>query len=265
VRVRSEARAADDGYRCVLVPGLRAEVEAQRLADELAFASGRLRLLETDPPGTYGEAASEPDVEEACWLAFLTTYLSPLEGDDPFAAIREAHTAWSSGELPEALEGGPYSSHDPARGTETRRAYRRWAERAGSQEAAFTGDPGWSEERRFERIFERLALPGLGRRGRFDLLVTLGRLGRFPLRAPTLLLSENDATTGAAKRVFAIGDRLTLERRAKALCEQAGVSVEALDLALFNWVGGERAATLGAPPQCDDEAARAGTLAALGL
>ena len=69
------------------------------------------------------------------------------------------------------------------RGTRTLEAYRAWAARAGSQAAAYTGDAAWPPERRFARAFERLALPGLHRDARFDLLVTLGRLGVYDLRA----------------------------------------------------------------------------------
>ncbi|HEU0317361.1 MAG TPA: hypothetical protein VFR49_08530, partial [Solirubrobacteraceae bacterium] len=234
VRVSREARATDDGYRCLLVPGLRAEVEARSLARELAFACGRLERLAVDPPGLFAEAASAADLEEATWLAFVIVHLSPLETDDPFAGIRAARTTWRSGATP-GLEGvalGPRSSVDATRSPRTLDGYRRWAAGSGSQEAAFTGDPGWSPERRFERVYERLSLPGFGRQARFDLLTTLGHLGRYPLRAPGLLLTEDDATGIAAKRVFAIGDRRTLERRASALAEAAGVPPEALDLAL---------------------------------
>jgi hypothetical protein len=77
-------------------------------------------------------------------------------------------------------------------------------------------------------------------------------------------LTDDDTTSRTAKRVFAIGDRLTLERRANALAEQAGVLVEALDLALTNWQGRDRV-TLGVPASTLDEAAEARALAALGL
>jgi hypothetical protein len=89
-------------------------------------------------------------------------------------------------------------------------------------------------------VFERLALPGLHRRARYDLLVTLGALRRYPLVAPSLLLSEDDAVSRGAKRVFGIGDRLTLERRAVELAAQAELPIEALDLALENWAGPQR-------------------------
>ena len=266
VRVSHEARAADDGYRCLLVPGLRAEVEARELARQTAFACGRLELLAAAPPGLYGEAASEPDVEEATWLVFLIAHLSPLEADDPFAGIRAARTSWHGGEAP-TLDGvglGPRTTVDAAGSTRTLEAYRRWAKTAGSQQAAFTGDPGWTPERRFERVYERLSLPGFTRRGRYDLLTSLGHLGTFPLRAPGLLLTEDDATGVAAKRVFAIGDRLTLERRATALAAAAGVAIAALDLALPNWAG-RRRVTLGVPAETADADAEARMLAALEL
>jgi hypothetical protein len=266
LRVRQEARAADDGYRCLLVPGLRAEVEARGLARELGFASGRIALLGADPPGLYGEVSTEPDLEEATWLAFQIVLFSPLESSDPFASIAAVRTTWVSGAQPDltALTRGPRSPLDPVRGPATLDGYRRWAAAAGSQRAAFTGDSGWSPQRRFERVFERLSLPGLGRQGRYDLLVTLGSIGRFELRAPGLLLTDDDTTSRTAKRVFAIGDRLTLERRANALADEAGVLVEALDLALTNWQG-STPITLGVPADTLDETAEARALAALGL
>jgi hypothetical protein len=196
----------------------------------------------------------------------LLTHLSPLEAADPFAGIRAAATSWRGGETP-SLGGvplGPRSTVDAARSTRTLDAYRRWAQAVGSQQAAFTADPGWTPERRFERVYERLSLPGFGRRGRYDLLSALGHLGLFPLRAPGLLLTEDDTTGIAAKRVFAIGDRLTLERRASALAGAADVPIEALDLGLPNWARGPRV-TLGAPPATTDPDAEARMLAALEL
>ncbi|HEX2016906.1 MAG TPA: hypothetical protein VGN69_09435, partial [Solirubrobacteraceae bacterium] len=122
MRVRQAARAADDGYSCSLVPGLRASADAERLAAELAFAAGRLTELEAEPPGLYRELAREADREQALWSLMLLVYLSPLEdAEDPFDAIRGALTPWATGELP-GLEGvalGPRSSHDPTRGTRT--------------------------------------------------------------------------------------------------------------------------------------------------
>ena len=92
-----------------------------------------------------------------------------------------------------------------------------------------------------------MALPGLHRGARFDLLVTLGRLGLYDLRAGALQLVGADEVTVAAKRALGIGDRLLLERRAAQLAEGCGVPLEALDLALYNWERQERA-TLGLAP-----------------
>ena len=140
-----------------------------------------------------------------------------------------------------------------------------WAQRAGSQAQAFTGEPSWTPERRFSRVFERLALPGLHRDARFDLLVTLGQLGVFELRAGQLAFGGSDQVTLAAKRALGIGDPLLLERRATTLAEACGVPLEALDVALYNWCRGERA-TLGLGTDAEpDPATVMGARAALGV
>jgi hypothetical protein len=288
LRVRREVRAADDGFRSPLAAGLRASDDAYRLAAEVAFSSGRLLALAADPPGLYGEARAlaGEDLELATWICVLTAYLAPLQGDDPFAGIRLALARSGEGGAPHVpdlseVPLGPRSSHDTARGGETLAAYLQWAERtggtaedgghgAGAQARALTGDRSWSAERRFERLFERLALPGLSRAARYELLVTLGRLGLYVLRPDSLHLgggrigAHDDATLAGAKRVFGIADPLLLERRSAALAEEAGVPLEALDLALANWVSTERA-TAGFPPDTADEAALEGVGGALGI
>jgi len=276
--VRRESRSEDDGYRSPLVPGLRASADAARLAREIAFSSGRLLGLAAYPPGLYGElrALAAEDLERASWGALLLAYLSPLQGEDPFLGIRAALAAWGDGQTPTVPELGeiplgPRTSHDPARGGETLIAYLQWVERSGGTQAkAFAGDPAWSPERRFERLFERLALPGFGRTGRYELLVTLGRLGMYELRAGSLELagaggvSAEDPTALAAKRVFGIADPLLLERRAGALARAVPVPVEALDLALSNW-GSPVRATLGFPVHTHDAVAQEGAEKALGI
>jgi hypothetical protein len=248
-------QAADDGYRSELVTGLKASADAERLAAELAFAATRLAELSAEPPGVYAEIAAEPDREEALWLAFLTAYLGPAQDDDPFAGIRAAHVPWASGELPDlGVARGPRTSHDTAHGERTVLAYRAWIQRQGSQSVAFAGESSWTPERRFDRLFERLALPGLSRGGRYDLLVTLGRLGVCDVRASSLQLTDDAATT-AAKRVFGIGDKILLERRARDLADAVELPIEALDLALYNWgaAGGRRATMGSAAAAADDE------------
>ncbi len=261
LHVIQEQRAEDDGYRSPLATGLRASADAERLAQEIGFAEGRLLALRTAPPDLYGEMREQEDPEQAMWMCFLSAYLSPLEGPDPFAGIRKALQAdWRAGELP-ALDGiplGPRTSHDPARGDATLRAYLQWAEHAGSQALGCTGDPAWTPARRFERIFERLALPGLARMGRYELLVTLGRIGLCELRAETLCFTNapgaahDDLATLAAKRVFGIGDQMHLEHRAHELAKAMTMPMEAFDLALANWGVGERA-TLGVAPEVLDQ------------
>lgn len=282
MRVRRQERAVEDGYSSPLLPGVRASADAARLAQELAFSQGRLLALAGSPsagalPDLYAEVrslAAGGELERASWSCFLIAYLCPLEGPEPFAGIRSALASGPDGPdgLPDLADVplGPLASHDPARGPATLKAYRGWYGQAGSQAAAFAGDPGWSPVRRFERLFERLALPGLTRAARYELLVLLGSLGLFELEADSLHLStaragaQEDATTLAAKRVFAIGDTLLLERRARALAEAVPLPLGALELALANWQTAERA-TLGfGRDVCDDEALHSAR-AALGL
>lgn len=237
LRVRKEVRAADDGYRHELVPGLKSTADARRLAEEFAFSAARLAELATDPPVGYAAVATADDPEQALWIAFLIAYLGPLEGDAAFAAIDAAVTEWASGELPDLREAklGPRTSHDPARGDRTLVAYRAWAERSGGQLAGLAGEETWSPERRFSRAFERLGtLPGFARGPRFDLLVTLGRLGVLDVRAESLHYGDDQMAIGG-KRVFGIADLFLLEKRSAELADAVGVPLEALDLALHNW------------------------------
>jgi hypothetical protein len=256
VRVRRLARGVDDGYHSRLIPGVKSSIDAERLAEELAFSAARLQQLEQQPPGLYAEVAGAGDIEERTWLAFLIAYLAPLDGREPFASIAAHRTTWGSDANPplDDVETGPRTAHVPARGATTLDAYRAWAKRAGSQAAAFTGEAGWTPERRFARAFERLALPGLHRDARYELLVSLGRLGVYELRPGTLSLGGGDLVTVAAKRALGIGETMLLERRAAQLAEGCEVPLEVLDLALFNWERGERA-TAGLGPGSEPDAA----------
>ena len=220
VVTRRVARAADDGYRSPLAPGLRATADAERLAAALSAAAVRL-----EPPGPYPELAEDADLEQASWLAFLLALAGP-EAPELQQALRAARPAWEDG-VPEDL---------PSERRRTAEAYRAWAARAGSQQAAFAGDAGWSPERRFARVFERLALPGFGRPRRFDLLTALGAAGRYELTAAELFLGlEDDPTTLAAKRLLVSGDRLLLERRARDLADACRLPIAALDRGLAIW------------------------------
>jgi hypothetical protein len=262
MRVRRAARPVADGYANGYVPGLRATPDARRLADELAFATGRLAELETAPPGLYAEVAALSEAEDALWLAFLIAYLSPTEDDDPFAAIR---AAWATGDL-DGVATGPRTAHDPARGTTTLDAYRAWAQRAGGQLAGLAGEPSWTPERRHERAFERLSLPGFHRCARMDFLTIVGRVRVLDMLPAALHLQGSDPTTVAAKRVFGIGDAMLLQRRSRALADAVGVPVEALEVALFNFgEGDDGRATLGASPDVADRVDRGPIDAALGV
>jgi hypothetical protein len=269
--VRHMARATDDGYASPLVPGLRASADAERLADELGFATGRLEQLATAPPGLYAEAGSAPDPDEGVWLAAQIVLLGPSDGDDdPFAALRDVVVPWADGALPEAerIVLGPRSPYrDGAAARRGLAALRTWAERLGGPAAALAGDAAWTPERRFERLYERLGtVAGMGR-ARYDLLVVAGRLGLADVHAASLQAGDGDDATSAAKRVFGIGDRFVLERRAGELVDAADLPIAAMDLALAN-VGrppvGPRIA-MGASTDAADPAARDRAASALGV
>jgi hypothetical protein len=280
VRVHRETRAQDDGYENPLIPGLHASEDAARLAEEIAFAAGRLLRMHAAPPGLFNEIralAGDGELERATWICFLTVYLSPLQGDDPFEGIRLALQRADEGAQGREYEGspldgvplGPRTSHDPPRGSDTVHAYRQWALHAGSQIQALVGEASWTPQRRFERAFERLALPGFGRMGRYELLLTLGRLGLYEMQADSLHLATGragleDLTTVAAKRVLAVGDPIYLERRATAFAQELDVPIDALDLAFANWGSGERA-TLGFKSDVTDRHALERAREAFGL
>ena len=220
------------------MPGLRATADTERLAAAIAAGAAR-----HEPPGPYEAVAAEPDREQASWLAFLLALAGP---DDPG---RQAEIAAAEPPFADAAPEGL-----PARAIAS---YRQWAAKAGSQSAAFLGEPDWSPARRFARVFERLALPGLSRATRFELLVTLGTAGVYELEAGELALGgDDDATTAAAKRVLASGDKMLLERRARELADTAAVPLAALDRGLALW---------GAPNAELDAGAPATVRAALGL
>jgi hypothetical protein len=228
VSVRRVARAADDGYASELVMGLHATADAERLAVEIARACAVLDALRAGPPpGPLTDAsrmAAAGDPEEAVWLVLLVAVIGPgLDG--------RARPPWASGELPEVDEGGP------ERLPETVTAYRAWAARAGGQAAGLAGESSWTPERRFERAFERLALPGLGRSPRYDFLRLAGALGLADLEPSSLQTGADprDPVVIAAKRVFGIGDAVLLERRAAELARACGASMGALELALRSW------------------------------
>lgn len=234
------ARAPDDGYEHELIPGLHSSVDAARLAGELAFSAARLEELRRDPPGLIAEAAAMDDREEAAWLLFQIAYLSPLDDDDPWAGIAAMRTSWATGSNPDPSIAplGPRSTHDPRRGSAGFEAYRAHVARAGGQIAALEGEASWTPQNRFDRAFERLAVPGFARTPRYEFLLFALSLGLADLDAWTLHLSAaapTDPVALAAKRILGIGDLVLLQRRSRELAHAVDLPIAALDLALWNF------------------------------
>ena len=137
-------------------------------------------------PGPYPALAEEPDLEQATWLGV------PARARAGAAATR----CWRP-----TRRGARTPSCPPALGPHGA-AYRAWVERAGSQAAAFTGDAGWTPQRRFGRVFERLALPGFGR-------------GK-PLRAAGRARRRRPLRAGGRRAALRRGRRHDARRQARA-------------------------------------------------
>jgi hypothetical protein len=221
VKVRRLARGVEDGYRSSLVPGLKSSEDADRLAEEIAYAATRLSLMEqvaagvevAEAPDSWREIAAPGDAAERTQFAVAHVLAGP-RGINAGDRLDEATTGFEA-----------------------------WGARAGSLPQAFSGESSWTPERRFERTFERLGgVRGLDRDTRYELLTLLGRLGVYELRGGRLFLSGQNEATWAAKRALGIGDPLLLERRAADLAQACDVPLEALDLGLHNWGSGTRVA-----------------------
>jgi len=220
VRVRRLARGVEDGYRSPLLPGLKSSEDAERLAEEMAFSTTRLLLMEQvaagatleGVPAVWHEIAAPGDLDARTLAAFQYVVDGPR--------------GLKSGNRDDAIAG-----------------FGTWGARIGSYAQAFTGEAAWTPERRFERLFERLGgVRGLDRDTRYELLTLLGRLGVYQLRGSKLFLSGENEATWAAKRALGIGDPLLLERRAAEVAKACQVPIEALDLALHSWGSGTRIA-----------------------
>lgn len=230
VTVRRLARSEDDGYQHELIPGVRATQDARRLGEAIATATGRLHALRTAPPGRYADAAAAAtagDVGAAATIAFTIAVVSPAAGEDPWRTIDIALADPAAPLDPDGL--GPRAAPDPGRALA---AFPGWLERSGGL-AARDALPA---DRRFDRLYERLGLPGVGRAQRYEFLVLAGCLGIADVEPRTLRLGErDDDATLAAKRVFAIGEDLLLAERAAALAAELHAPIAALDLALADW------------------------------
>ena len=185
---RKLARAEDDGYRNHARP--RPARDRRRRAARGRAADRRGAARAARP---YEAVATEPDREQATWLAFLLALVGP-DGPELPGRGRGRRAAVRGRRAARACR--PAQARAVA-------AYRQWAARAGSQAAGFTGEADWSPRRRFARVFERLALPGLGRAPRFELLDDARR--RRPLRA-------------RARRARGSASRTTRRRRPPSAC-----------------------------------------------
>ena len=232
------------GWRSPLLPGVREEALARRLAQEIAVAEGLLLTLTIAPGEFWRRAATLADRDAGCRAMFFGAWLvGDASAGDPLAAARDGVAGVSAPVPHGALAAEPGAEQADI-------SFERFVERGGGPHAALIGDPAWRAGRRFERVAERLSLPGLSRALRFRLLVLLGRLGLVEARAPSLLLAGAnrwDRTAATAVRIFAHDEPAELERRAALLADALAVPFDVLDLALWNLADAPRA-TLGESP-----------------
>ncbi|MBJ7471843.1 MAG: hypothetical protein JHD16_11110 [Solirubrobacteraceae bacterium] len=247
-------RNADDGFRSELLPGIRASADAMVLAQELTIAEARLSSLATDAAGPWSVVAElAGDPSRAFVAALVVAVASPDDTagslataagalaalETGLAELDDAGTLSGASAVAELLDAGPRGprAHD-ASGAALAVPAQLAQRSGGSLAAGLQGEATWTPERRFARLLDRLALKGLPRAVRFDLLVALGRSGALPVRADGLHLGT-DQVTHAAKRLFAVADVALLERRAAALVDATDVAWDALELALWNIAGAD--------------------------
>lgn len=278
------SRNVDDGFRSDLLPGVRSSADVMLLAQELTKAEARLAALSSPEAGPWNAltpflgrrgpafvvaltvAVASPD-EAANSVATAESAVAALLAIDPSLEALDALAGAS--EVASILDGGPRGprGHDAA-GAALAVPAQLATRSGGSLEASLIGEQAWSPERRFARLLDRLALRGLPRAVRYDILVALGRTGVLPVQADGLHLG-GDQVTDAAKRLFAVGEVSLLEKRAAAVVEATGVAWDAFELALWNiagadatgtgaaarWSTAKPATTLGRPGVVDEESA----------
>ena len=236
------ARAADDGYRNPLVPGLRATADAERLAAALAWADARL-----EPPGPHPAVAEEPD-RGGGDLARVPARARPA---------RRARAARGDRRL--APELGERRAPDiPGADPRTVPAYRAWAERAGAQAAAFLGEPGVVARAALRRAPSSASrCPGCGRGARYELLITLGAAGVCDVAADALHIGKSRRRDDARRQARArLGRRACCSSAAPPISRGAAASASARSTAR---------SPCGARARRPDARGAAGVRAALGL
>ena len=146
-------------------------------------------------PACTGRCASSQDAEQATWMCFLSAYLSPLEDDrslrrDPPGA-RGGLARRASCRTSMRSRSAPAPPTTP-RGATPRCAPTCSGRRAGAHQAACVRGRPRLDPLATLRATLRAAHPARAsaRMGRYELLVTLGRIGLYELRARGPVLHE---------------------------------------------------------------------------
>ena len=173
-------------------------------------------------PGPYPLIADEPDLEQATWLAFLFALAPELQD-----VLAEAQPALGGRRPVRAARGqgsAPPPPTAPGSSAPARRRPRSPARRAGRP------------ERRFGRVFERLALPGFSRARALRPADRARRRRPLPARGRRRCTSSRTTPRRSPPSALLVsGDRMLLERRARDLAEAADLPIAALDRGLAVW------------------------------
>ena len=192
---------------------------------EIGFAAGAPRPARARAAGPLRGVAAEPDLEEATLAGVPDRLPRAARGRRPVRGDRGgAHALGRAARTSTASRSARAASHDPRRGSATIDAYLRFAAalrrpaarrspatRPGAARSASSGSTSASRCRgctaaRATTCSSRWAGSGATRS-----------------RRPGCCVTEEDPVTLAAKRVFGIGDRMTLERRARELAAAVAV------------------------------------------
>lgn len=287
VRSRSRARGSDLDSRLAAenLPGLADPAERSRFIRHLERAAHRtnaLRRIARDPGAAdvctlkddrwsplpaIVQWARAGQLDEATWLAYLTTFFGPDErkGRETWYATRvlygglgEGHVSWRAvsadpeslaalcrrhADLYATLPRGNHRKNEPRFDVEHPRgilgsvpSLTALAERCGGL-ATWFADGDEAATARFARLMEELRpLVSFGRTGRFDLLILLGDLGVYELDAPRLYLEGATGPKIGARRVLP-GTRTLreLDDELTTTAARIGVEVQAMEDALCNW------------------------------